>query len=121
MPGPLFVLRGGQGPAQPVLARGRVGPQPHRGAKAAGAAPGIPTRQLDPTQGVEGVGPAAKAHCTTRQSEGALRVALAQPTRQELRRRREWAEGLGREANEAYNDFVSQRSQLMGRSALVVP
>jgi hypothetical protein len=29
--------------------------------------------------------------------------------------------GLGREANEAYNDFVSQRSQLMGRSALVVP
>jgi len=29
--------------------------------------------------------------------------------------------GLGREANEAYNDFVSQRGQLMGRSALVVP
>lgn len=29
--------------------------------------------------------------------------------------------GLGREANEAYNDFVSRRSQLMGRSALVVP
>lgn len=28
---------------------------------------------------------------------------------------------LGREANEAYNDFVSQRGQLMGRSALVVP
>ncbi len=29
--------------------------------------------------------------------------------------------GLGRRPTRAYNDFVSQRGQLMGRSALVVP